>query len=288
MHVPVVIRVFLSTLLFFQLAAAQDTSDVDAGRLVVFSGVFAGSATAIHFYQQQAWWLGSRGEFWVVNDWTYSRGIDKLGHMYGSYLMTNLSSFAFQWAGVTERKSYLFGAISAMAFEFYTEIEDGFHNDYGFSPGDFFVDVAGAAIPLAQYRFPVLRNFRLKWSYWPSKGFLNEVRAGKNRFFVDDYEGQTYWLAIDPHFLMGEGLRNAIPAWLGIAVGRGVTGIGEVHSGRWQNGTPVTYVALDYNFSCIETESGFLKGLFRALDFIRLPAPGIAIESGKVRFGVMY
>jgi hypothetical protein len=288
MRTPVVIRAFLSILLFVQLTAAQDTSDVDAGRLAVFCGVFAGGTTAIHYYQQQAWWLGSRGEFWLLNDWTYSQGVDKLGHAYSSYIITNLSSYALQWAGLPEAKGYLYGAIAALAFEFYVETEDGFHNDYGFSPGDFFADVAGATIPLAQYRFPVLRNFRLKWSYWPSKGFLNEVRAGKNRFFVDDYEGQTYWLAIDPHFLMGERLRNTIPSWLGIAVGRGVTGIGEVHSGHWQNGTPVTYVALDYNFCRIETESEFLKGLFRALDFIHLPAPGIAIERGKVRFGVMY
>ena len=191
------IRAILSVILFVQLAAAQDTSRVDAGRLALFGGVAVGTVTAIHFYQQQAWWQGSRGEFWFVNDWGYSRGVDKLGHMYGAYLGTYLSSYALQWCGLSERKSLLYGAITAMAFEFFIEIEDGFHNNYGFSAGDCFADVAGATLPLAQYRFPVLQNFNLKWSYWPSEGYLEDVRAGQARAFIDDYEGQAYWLAID-------------------------------------------------------------------------------------------
>jgi hypothetical protein len=281
---PVVIRAFLTITLFARLAAAQDTSNVDAGRLALFGGVAVGTVTAVHIYQQQAWWQGSRGEFWMVNDWGYSRGLDKLGHMYGAYFTTYISSYVLQWCGLPDRKSLLYGSITAMAFQFYVEIEDGFHDNYGFSAGDFLADVTGAALPLAQYTFPVLQNLSLKWSYWPSKGYLDDVRAGQARAFIDDYEGQAYWLAIDPHFLMGEDMQNVFPSWLGIAVGRGVTGL----KGKVWDGTPITYISLDYNFSRIKTESAFLKGLFRALDFFHLPAPGIAIESGKVTFGVLY
>jgi hypothetical protein len=48
------------------------------------------------------------------------------------------------------------------------------------------------------------------------------------------------------------------------------------------------FLTIDYNFSRIQTDSAFLGTLFRLLDFIHLPAPGIALKHGSVRFGIFY
>jgi hypothetical protein len=273
-----------SLLLVQPRARSQDTTGVNPTRLAIVGAVTLGTVTAIHFYQRDAWWLGPRSGFWFVNDWHVARNVDKLGHMYGAYLASNAFDYALRWTGVDRERSLVCGAMLALAFELYVETEDGFHQGYGFSPGDAMADIVGAMIPLAQTTFPVLENFRLKWSYFPSESYRDELAAGQRRAFIDDYEGQTYWLAMDPHFISGDGFLKVVPAWLGLAVGAGVKNLNPSHGG----GDLIVYVSLDYNLRRIETGSSFLRGLFSVLDFIHLPAPGISVEHGRVRFGVFY
>jgi hypothetical protein len=267
-------------------AGAGDSSSVDQGRLALVAGVALGASVGIYVYQQQAWWDGPRTEFWVVNDWVYSNGLDKLGHMYGSYLLSYVLQYGLEWSNVREDQSVLFGSLAALGLQFTAETLDGFHRIYGFSPGDAIANIAGATLPILQWRFPVMKNFQLKFSYYPSAGYLDDLKGSKQRVFLDDYEGQRYWLAVDPHFFLGKGARRVLPAWLGFAIGMGLTDpTTEMVRNPW---TSEYFLTLDYNLSKIETESGFLKALFRALDFLHLPAPGIALKQGTVRFGVFY
>jgi hypothetical protein len=287
-------RYLPSLLLFVQLSAVlqaqtQDSSTVRTDRLILVGGATATAMVGIHVYQQQAWWDGPNGEFWVVNDWYYSNGLDKLGHMYGSYVLSYGFQFAFKWSGVPEATSVFMGSMLALGFELFVEMEDGFHNIYGFSPGDALADIVGATLPILHWRFPVTKNFQLKWSYWPSAEYLDDLKRDKNRVFIDDYGGQRYWLAVDPHFMMGRELREAVPAWLGFAIGMGLTD--PVPPGPEPIKNPWTseyFLTLDYNFAKIQSDSDFLRALFRVLDFIHLPAPGIAIKGGNVRFGIFY
>jgi hypothetical protein len=263
---------------------AQDTSHINPGRLAIVAGVTAGAVTAIHLYQQHAWWQGSKGEFWFVNDWDYSRGVDKCGHMFGTFLTTRVFTFGLGWSGVERRQSVVYGAILGLGFELYVETLDGFHNEYGFSPGDAFVDIAGAAFPVAQEVFPILENFTLKWSYWPTSSYVDALKAGQAKAFIDDYEGQIYWLAIDPHFMLGRNISRFLPAWLGIAVGMGVA---DVEGGKY-NGRAVFYVGLDYNLRRIQTTSEFLRTLFNLLDILHFPAPALKIDHGNLNFGLFF
>jgi hypothetical protein len=265
-------------------ASGQDSTRINPTRLAIVGGVTLGTVTAIHIYQRNAWWLGPRADLWFVNDWHTARNVDKLGHLYGAYLGCNGFDYLLRWSGVERDRSVVYGAMLALAFQLYVETEDGFHQGYGFSPGDAFADIAGAMIPIAQTTFPVLEIFRLKWSYYPSKSYRDALAEGQARTFIDDYEGQIFWLAMDPHFISGDGFMTAVPAWLGLSVGAAVKNLNPSHGG----GNLVFYVSLDYNLRRIETDSNFLRGLFSALDFLHLPAPGISVERGKVRFGIIY
>ena len=265
-------------------ASGQDTTCINPTRLAIVGGLTLGTVTAIHIYQRNAWWLGPSSDFWFVNDWHVARNVDKLGHMYGAYLACNAFDYALQWSGIERHRSEVYGAMLAFAFQLYVETEDGFHTNYGFSPGDAIADIVGAMIPLAQTTFPVLENFRLKWSYFPSKTYRDALAEGQARTFIDDYEGQIFWLAMDPHFISRDGFMKVVPAWLGLSVGAGVNNLNPSRGG----GDLVVYFSLDYNFRRIETASNFLRGLFSVLDFFHLPAPAISVERGKVRFGVFY
>lgn len=261
----------------------RDSVRVDPLRLSFVGVTTATTVVLVHLYQKGAWWQGERQPFHFENDWVYALNIDKLGHMYGSYVIANVSKSALSWSGVNSRNSLVYGSLTGLAYQLYVELEDGFHKDYGFSPGDAMADIAGAMLPLAQAAFPVLQNVTLKWSYMPSKSYINALHSQKGRVFIDDYEGQTYWLSMDPHFLLSDGLSKSIPKWLGVSLGFGAHALDERGGG-----SRIYSFTLDCNFSKMETESSLLRGVFAALDFFHLPAPGISLQDGRVKVGIFY
>ena len=266
-----------------EVARAQDSSDVKVGRVALIGGVTLGTVIPVHLYQQSAWWQGQRAPFRFENDWKYALNVDKVGHMYAGYILSRTFGYMLRWSGLSEHSSTFYGSVFGLTYQMYVEVEDGFHRDYGFSPGDAFSNMVGATIPLAQSTFPVLKNFAFKYSYWPSSNYLDELHAGQTRAFLDDYQGTTVWLAVDPHFLMGSGAARVVPAWLGFAVGLAARDL-DLNG----NGRRLYSLALDYNLSKIETDSDLLQAIFTLLDYIHLPAPEILFDGKHVRLGVFY
>ena len=256
---------------------------VDPLKLSLIGGTTATTIVLVHLYQRRAWWQGERQSFHFENDWVYALNVDKLGHMYGSYVISKVSRSMLSWSGINNLSSRVYGSLMGLAYQLYVELEDGYHRDYGFSPGDAMADIAGAALPLAEEAFPVLQHFTLKWSYMPSKSYRNALHSQKGRVFIDDYEGQTYWLSMDPHFLLSDKLSKSIPQWLGVSLGIGAHALDERGGGE-----RIYALTLDYNFSKIQTECGVLRSLFAALDCFHLPAPGISFQGGNLKFGIFY
>ena len=268
------------------LAQGQsDTSRVNASRLILIGGALTGTVIAVHLYQQAAWWQGDRAPFRFENDWSYALNIDKWGHAYGSYLAANIGQAALRWSNVPNQESIMYGSLLGLGYQLYVEAEDGFHKEYGFSPGDAISDVIGASIPMAQQAFPVLRNFSMKWSYYPSSDYLTSLRSKQFRVFIDDYEGQIYWMRMDPHFLLNKSMASAVPQWLGLAFGLGAHNLDGKGGGE-----RLYYLALDYQLSSMEILQGseFVRTLAAVIDFIHLPSPGIASEDGRLKVGIFY
>jgi len=264
-------------------ARAQDTSDVNGVRLALVAGVTLGTVIPVHLYQQHAWWQGQRAPFRFENDWAYALNVDKLGHMYAGYLLSRTFGYTLRWSGFSEHASTFYGSVLGLSYQMYVEVEDGFHKDYGFSPGDAFFNMIGATVPLAQSTFPVLQNFSLKYSYWPSSGYLNALQQGQQRVFLDDYQGTGVWLAMDPRFLMGPELSRLLPSWLGCAFGAAARDLDGSGGGR-----RILSLAIDYNLSKIETGSDLLHALFTVIDFFHLPAPVIRLDGTKIKAGIIY
>ena len=146
-------------------------------------------------------------------------------------------------------------------FELYIEFEDGFAQDWGFSPGDAYADILGAAWPVAQYYVEPLRHIQPKYSYFPSPRYRgtgkfaegiykeNDYQYGGNIF--DDYEGQTYWIAFHVDGLLPESMRDYWPDWLGIALGVSIRDMGRE---SWEPDDKMqtnVILALDYDMTKI-------------------------------------
>lgn len=265
------------------LGVARPEERIDYVRAGIVAAVTGGIVTAVHIYQANAWWQGERSTFRLENDWSYALDLDKCGHTFGAYFAANLFRGALMWMGFEEPKGTFYGSLLGVAYQLYVETEDGFHRNYGFSPGDALADILGGMLPMVQKQYPVLANFRLKWSYAPSQEYLDAIRAGESRAFIDDYQGQSYWIGIDPHFFLPKPAAELVPSWLGLAVGaasRNLDGFG--------GGDRIFYLALDYNLSKIHSDSELIRGILRVIDFFHLPSPGISLRDGKLRLGFYY
>ena len=97
---------------------------------------------------------------------------------------------------------------------------------------------------------------------------------------LKDYNGQTYWMSLN---LRAFRKTSAIPAWLNLAVGYGAGGMltaeenGVTKEGLIDPGIRYRqfYLSPDIDWTKIKTRRAGLKLLFKALNFVKIPAPAI-------------
>ncbi len=256
---------------------------VNGVRLAVVGGVTLASFTAIHIYQQNAWWKGERGPFHVQEDLVYACNVDKIGHLYAANVLTFVFSRSLRWADVPDRPALIWGAIGSTLFQTYVEVEDGFAKYWGFDRVDFAADVVGAWYPVLQEYVPPLQSFNFKFSYLPKSPGSAGAFPGQTHTVFDDYEGQTLWLSVSPKKILPGAVGAAWPGWLGLAAGVAVK----------DNQSPdrylVVYLAPDLDMrAIIPQDTGFLKTLGEALNFIHFPMPAVRISPNVVWYGLYF
>jgi hypothetical protein len=258
---------------------------VNGGRLAIVGGALALSMTAIHLYQQSGWWKDNRTSFHFQEDLVYGLSVDKIGHLYGAYLLGFVLQKSLEWADVPEERSLYLASGGSLLFQTYVEIEDGF-SAWGFDRVDFASDVAGAAWPILRYHIPALRNLDLKMSYHPSDLLGNPGGIGfkgQKHIMIDDYEGQTFWFSLKVHNLLPNAAREYWPEFLCLAMGYGARHVADPDPYR------VYFVGLDLDMTkLIPASTPFLRTLGEALNFIHLPLPAIQISPGTVWYGLYF
>jgi hypothetical protein len=263
----------------------EDTTRINPTRLAIVVGGLAGTIAAIHIYQSQGWWKDNRTSFHFQEDLKYGLNVDKLGHFYGAMASAWIFKKSFAWANVPETDALWWGSGAALLFQTYVEIEDGF-STWGFDRVDWASDLAGAAYPVAQHYWPVLRNFNMKFSYHPSS-LINEPGGvgfrGQKHIMFDDYQGQTIWFSVDVNGLLPRPVDKFWPGWLCLALGYGARDIATPHPYR------TYFLALDFDATrIIPQNTVFLRTLSEALNFIHLPAPAVQILPGTVWYGLYF
>ncbi|MCK6613056.1 MAG: YfiM family protein [Ignavibacteriaceae bacterium] len=260
-----------------------NAQNIDYLRLGLISTVTLGSGLAVHIYQANAWWKDQRTPFKIVNDWEYALWIDKIGHFYATSLLQHGFSAALEGAGFNLENSAWIGAGTALGYQLFIEIEDGFGPQWGFSPGDAVFDLLGASYPVFQHYYPFLKNFQMKFSYYPVD--LNKVspKSGQRHIMIDDYSGQKFWLSFRMKNLLPYEIAKIWPSWLALAVGYGVKNLDGSGGGQKD-----VYIAMDLDLEALPLHGktwGFIKN---TLNYAHFPMPGIRITNNVAFFGLCY
>ena len=212
------IYLFIFFLIFFtsfsSLLFAQEEKDSSTTLSVTEASLVpAGIAGAIYILNYEAFWkYAAQVPFYISPDAPYAMHIDKFAHGYLSALSSNAIREGYVLAGMKEKTATWLGAGITFGLGVLIEMEDARHgNDpqYGFSPGDAFGDLCGAALPVLQYYFPGFRRIQPKIFLWQS----DALKAGAYKTIADDYESQYFWLSFDIHDVL------STPAWLNFGLG---------------------------------------------------------------------
>lgn len=267
--------------------------DLNYPMLAGVSLSYAYALYEINDYYKNTWWKADSnfiydGSFHVVNDWDYALWLDKIGHAYGTAVISHFFTAGFQASNVNQELATWLGAIGGLGMQLYVEIQDGFaptdketgEPKWGFSPGDAISDFLGATYFVARYYYPYLNNFQLRVSYYPSEAFRNGEKPDNN--ISDDYDGQKMWLAFRMKNLLPNNLAEYWPSFLMLSAGYGVKGIGDnaTDTGLQQS----YYLALDIDASEIPLHGEFWEFIKNTLNYIHFPMPGIKFSNDGVSF----
>lgn len=205
------------------LATAIEEDPLAQTRANWFTAAAVGLTAA---YGASAWWRGDldkdfrvRGEGWFGRD-TYAGGADKLGHAYSSYLGTRGLSRGYQMLGLS-RQAALGKAVGVSLITFLgIEAVDGFSKTYRFGPEDALMNLSGIGLAWLLESDPGvdrLLDFRLRYQRSP------EARAQGVIDPIEDYNGQTYLIAIKAEGIAGLAARPAT-RYLELLLGYGTRG----------------------------------------------------------------
>ncbi len=267
--------------------------------------VLAGVQTGLWggtFYSLNKTWYANypRSDFHFYNDWKEWQQMDKAGHAWSSYQISNHTSKIWQWAGMEKRKAVMIGSISGMAYLSIIEILDGYSDKWGFSIPDILANAAGAGIYAAQELGWNEQRITIKLSYSPYHyGTLsNRANAlfgsGDVEKVLKDYNGQTYWASVNIKSFLPD---SHFPDWFNIAIGYGARTMLGGYENTWTTTSGVTinrsdipryqrfYLSADIDLTRIKTKNKTLKTVFSLVNVLKIPAPTLEWnEQGKLAF----
>jgi Predicted periplasmic lipoprotein (DUF2279) len=253
-------------------------------RLALLGTLGAGVFTAMHIYYKDTWWKDQRRFFKFAEDGYYPRNVDKVSHIYTANVFTEATAIAYEWSGISPDKSLLYGAITAMAYETYIEINDGFAPIWGFDWEDMGANFFGVLYPFFQREFPILNNFTFKWSFKP--GWIKR-KVSNSSDLLDDYTNMTFWLGVSPEGLLPKKAAKYYPGFLGFAVGLSIKNASHALGGT-TNAYREWFISLDYDITKLPGKTDFLKKLKKILNFYHFPAPAVRVSPSGIWYGLYF
>ena len=180
------------------VAAAPTTRGLVASA-VGTAGIYA----ALYGWLTAAWWVRTTdsGEFQFHDEgWfgrnTYAGGADKLGHFWGNYAVTRGVAQILHHGGWDKRGSTLVAGALSLGFFAFSEVKDGYKQEYGFSYGDMIANTTGVLVGVGLELSPTIdRHLDIRISYKPSQLYLDRLQKDGPFNTPEDYTGQTFLLA---------------------------------------------------------------------------------------------
>jgi hypothetical protein len=293
-YTPAVIFIFICFhFSYFCSGQRPDTVDsvtVNKKRLRTFAITSTATYSATLVGLSQLWYKDAdKQPFRFFNDNAEWKQVDKLGHFTSAFYFSYGAHRAYQWCGISKKKSDALAALTGFGVLLPIEIMDGFSEAYGASAGDLAANAGGALLFYGQQAMWNEIRIYPKFSFTSTRyASLRPNVLGDNYVsqILKDYNGQTYWLSFD----MDKFIR--FPKWLNIATGYGAQGM--VYARDWPNSEAgyqsyrQYYVALDFDLTSIKTRSKVLNTLIFIANIIKLPSPTLEFSKQGTRFHPAY
>jgi len=273
-------------------------TDMKRLKLVIGGEVVATAGTMLAL--SQVWYKDfKRTSFHTFDDNGEWMQMDKFGHAVTSYYIGKAGIGMLKWCGVKEWKAAVFGGTLGLVYQSGLELLDGYSSGWGFSWGDMAANAAGTVLCTSQELLWHQQRITLKFSYnqtiYPSYRPDLLGKTDVERVFKD-YNGQTYWLSANiASFIKRE---NKFPKWLDVSFGYGAGGMtgGSFNPDFNEAGQHLPYFiryrtyyfSLDADLWRIKTKNKFLKNIFNAFGFIKLPFPALQWTPWGLYFQPIY
>jgi hypothetical protein len=285
----------LLTIHILLTATAQDTTTINKKKLfpllVATNGIYAGGL----IYVSKIWYSkNDQTDFHFFNDLPEWKQMDKAGHSLTSFHESVVISEVFRWAGVSRKKSAVFGALAGFLYQAPIEILDGYGKSYGASVPDLVANLSGSAFYAGQQLIWDENRIYPKISFHQTRyPQFRPALLGKNlkEQILKDYNGQTYWLS----FNIASFLRNKpehFPEFINLSFGYGAEAMvyGRDKENKMNGFFPYRqyYLSLDIDLRNLKTKSKLLKILTYPLNIIHIPFPAVEFNKNGVIFHPIY
>lgn len=255
-------------------------SDIDYLRLSSIGGLMLAANLIALDYQMDIWYSEKTTGFHsldLVEDWGKYQQMDKFGHFTDAYFTSDLSGKIYRWSGMSGSTSVWLGALTGWLWMLEIELNDAFMAEWGFSWGDMLANTAGSTFyVLQQFNYDLLGGIHPKFS-WHKSDAWKEMRYNRDpKALIEDYEGMTFWVTVNPHHYFPERWKKTYPEWLaplGLAFGVSAKDIGINPWGGYQE----YFFGLDVDLRKLPIwgDSGLMKFIVSEVNFLRLPMPTI-------------
>lgn len=266
-------------------------SDINYARLSSMAGLMLTVNAIAYTYQRHVWYKRETTDFHTLDfifDWNKYQQMDKFGHFEDAYFTSDLSGKIYRWSGISGESSVWLGALTGWLWMLEIEVSDGFMADWGFSWGDMLANTVGSGFyVLQQFNYDILGGIHPKISWHKSNAWIeNRYDPGS---LIEDYEGMTFWLTVNPHHYFPESWKRNYPRWLaplGIAFGVGAKGIGTNVFGGYKE----YFLGLDVDIRKIPIleDWNVFKFIKSEINFLRMPLPTIRFTPYGTWFGFYF
>ena len=282
--------IFLSAFLFSQQINWGQSSPQDSiptKKRVILSSSIIGLGYASSLIALYDVWYAEfpKSTFHFYNDGSNWMQMDKFGHGFSGYLLSQKAGDLYRWSGV--KKSYPWiGFGIGMSYLGALEFMDAYNQGWGFSTYDVLANFSGGALYLSQELIFKKQLVLPKFSFFPSKyaAYRPEV-LGKNfpEQLLKDYTGQTYWFSFP---IGGFALSVKKMNWLCLSLGYSVDQklVGDQDAYLDFRASRQFLVSLDIDLTRLPIKNPTLKKVLAQLNMIKIPFSALMIQQGKFSF----
>ena len=242
-----------------------------------------------------------RSSFHFFNDDAEWLQVDKVGHVYTSYIEGRAAIEAWRWTGLPRKKRIWIGGLTGAAYQTIVETLDGFSSEYGWSWGDFSANILGAGLLISQELAWDEQKIKLKFSiHHKSYSQPDLTERAKTLYgssfaerLIKDYNAQTYWVSANLRSLFKT---RGLPKWFCLSAGYGAEGLFGARSNvaKDKNGNITFdrsdikryrqwYIAPDIDLTKIKTHKKGVRFLFAVLSALKFPAPTLEFSNGSFK-----